>query len=95
MPDDEKMDRLLSTAMAAAVPELSPAFDARVMRGVRARRLTSLGRAALAIYAVLAAAGTAWLMQDVGADQIAAAVAIGLPVVIGASAYAVRIALVR
>ncbi len=95
MRDDELMDRLLRTAMTADVPELSPGFDARVMRGVRVRRLTPRGRVALAIYAVLAAATTVWLMQDVRADQVVAAVAIGLPVVGGATAYARRIALTR
>ncbi len=47
MHDDDAMDRLLRDAMAADAPRLSPAFDARVLRRVRPRRLTPLGADAL------------------------------------------------
>ena len=56
MHDDEVMDRLLRHAMAADAPQLSPAFDARVMRRVRPRRLTPMGRVVIAVYIVVAAA---------------------------------------
>jgi hypothetical protein len=49
MLDDDVMDHLLRDAMAADAPQLSPAFDARVMRRVRPRRLTPIGRAAIAV----------------------------------------------
>jgi hypothetical protein len=44
MHDDDVMDRLLTDVMAADVPQLSPVFDARLMRRVRPRRLTAIGR---------------------------------------------------
>ena len=92
MHDDEMMDRLLRDVMAADVPELSPAFDARVMRRVRPRRLTPLGRVVLAVYIVVAAATAGWLMRDLPLKSIVAAVVIGVPVAAGASAYGRRLA---
>lgn len=92
MHDDEAMDRLLRGAMAADAPQLSPAFDARVMRRVRPRRLTPAGRVVIAIYAVAAAAAAVWLMRDVQLESIVAAVAIGVPVAAAASAYGRRLA---
>jgi hypothetical protein len=85
------MDRLLRAVMAADAPRLSPSFDARVMRGVRPRRLTPLGRLAIAVYVVAAAATSVWLMRDLPPASIAAAVAIGVPVAAGASAYGRRL----
>jgi hypothetical protein len=90
MHDDEVMDRLLRDAMAADAPQLSPAFDARVMRRVRPRRLTSIGRVVMAIYIVVAAATALWSMWDLPVESIAAAVAIGVPVAAAASAYGRR-----
>ena len=92
MHDDDVMDRLLRDAMAADAPQLSPAFDARVMRRVRPRRLTPMGRVVIAVYVVVAAATAAWLMQDLPMESIVAAVAIGVPVAAGASAYGRRLA---
>jgi hypothetical protein len=95
MHDDEAMDRLLRDAMAADVPRLSPAFDARVMRRVRPRRLTPLGRAVFAGYIVLAAATAGWAMRDLPETWVVAAVAVGVPVAAGASAYVRRLAVGR
>jgi hypothetical protein len=92
MHDDAGMDRLLTNAMAAAAPRLSPAFDARVLRRVRPRRLTALGRVAIAIYAVVAAATAVWLMRNLPMESIAAAVAVSVPVAASASAYGRRLA---
>ena len=92
MHDDEVMDRLLKDAMAAEAPQLSPEFDARVMRRVRPRRLTPMGRVVIAIYVVVAAATAVWLMRDLPMESIVAAVAIGVPVAAGASAYGRRLA---
>jgi hypothetical protein len=92
MHDDEVMDQLLRNAMAVDAPELSLTFDARVMRRVRPRRLTSMGRVVLAVYIVVAAAMAVWLMQDLRIEWIGAAVAIGVPVAAGASAYGRRLA---
>ena len=92
MNDDEVMDQLLKGAMAADVPQLSSAFDARVMRRVRPRRLTVMGRVVIATYAVVAAGAAVWFMRDVPTEFIVMAVAIGVPVAAGAGAYARRLA---
>jgi hypothetical protein len=59
MHDDEQMDQLLRDAMTAEAPQLSSGFDARVLRRVRPRRLTPIGRALIAAYAVIAVAAAA------------------------------------
>ena len=92
MHDDDVMDRLLTDAMAADVPQLSPGFDARVMRRVRPRRLTPMGRVAIAGYIVVAAAVAVWLMRDLEMTSIVAALAVGVPVAAAASAYGRRLA---
>ena len=92
MHDDEGMDRLLRNAMVADLPRLSPEFDARVLRRVRPRRLSSMGRVVIAVYVVIAAAAAAWLMRDLPIVSIAAALAISVPVAAGASAYGRRLA---
>ena len=92
MHDDEVMDRLLRDVMAADAPELSPAFDARVMRRVRPRRLTPMGRVVIAVYVVVALAAAVWLMRDLRMEWIVAALVIGVPVAAGASAYGRRLA---
>lgn len=91
MHDDDVMDRLLKAAMAAEVPRLSSAFDANVMRRVRPRRLTTVGRVVLAVYAMVAAATAVWLMRDLPLESILAAVAISVPVAAGARAYGRRL----
>jgi len=93
MHDDDLMDRLLREAMAAEAPRLSPAFDARVLRRVRPRRLTPLGRGLLAVYAVIAVATAVWFMRGLPLELIALAVVVGAPLAVGASAYARRLAL--
>ena len=92
MHDDELMDRLLSEAMAADAPQLSPAFEARIMRRVRPRRLTPKGRLAIAVYVVVASALAAWSMQDLPLSSIGAAVGIAVPLAAGVSAYGRRFA---
>jgi hypothetical protein len=92
MHDDELMDRLMRDVMAADAPQLSPGFDARVMRRVRPRRLAPMGRAVIAVYLVFAAATAVWLMRDLPIESIVAAVVIGIPVAAGASAYGRRLA---
>lgn len=91
MHDDELMDRLLKDTMAADAPQLSPAFDARVMRRVRPRRLSRFGRVALGVYVVLATVTAAWLMRDLPLVSIVAAAAIGAPLAIGAGIYGQRL----
>ena len=95
MHDDDMMDRLLRDAMTAEAPRLSPGFDERVLREVRPRRLTAIGRAVIAAYIVIAAATTVWLMRDVQTTWFVAAVAIGAPVAAAASFYGRRLAVGR
>jgi hypothetical protein len=95
MHDDEMMEQLLRDAMTADTPHLSPGFDARVLRRVRPRRLTSIGRAVIAAYVVVAVAATVWLMRDVQTTWIIAAVAIGTPLAAAASIYGRRLAVGR
>ncbi len=95
MHDDEAMDQLLKTAFAAEAPRLSPTFDARVLRRARPRRLAPLGRLVIAVYVVLAAGSTVWLMRDLPLETIAWAAAIGLPIAVGASAYGRRLVVDR
>jgi hypothetical protein len=92
MHDDEAMDRLLRDTMAAEVPQLSPSFDARVMRRARPRRLTRTGRVVIAVYVVLAAATGAWMMRDLHMVSIFAAIVIDVAVAAGAGAYGRRLA---
>jgi len=93
MHDDEGMERLLRAVMAADAPQPSHGFDARVMRRVRPRGLTSMGRVVIAVYIVLAAATVAWLMRDLPVEWIVVAGAIGVPAAVGASAYGRRLAI--
>ena len=93
MDDDDVMDQLLRRAMAGEVPQLSPAFDARVMRRVQPRKLTPMGRVVIAAYFVSAVAAAGWLMQDLRVEWIGATLAIGVPIAAGASAYSRRLAL--
>ena len=95
MHDDEMLDALLRDAMTADRPRLSPGFDDRVLRRVRPRHLTPIGRAVIALYVVVAAAATVWLMRDVQTTWIVAAVAIGTPVAAAASIYGRRLAVGR
>lgn len=87
MHSDDAMDQLLHDAMSADQPQLSPGFDARVLRRVRPRRLTPLGRVVIGVYVVVATATAAWLMRELPVTAIAAAVVIGVPIAIGAGAY--------
>jgi hypothetical protein len=92
MLDDAGMDRLLTASLASAVPQLGPAFDARVMRRVRPRRLTPSGRLLLTAYTVAASAATAWAMWGLGPGVIAAGLAAVTSVAAGAGAYGRRLA---
>ena len=52
MRDDDVMDELLRQALAGDVPELSPAFDASVMKRVRPGRLATTDRMVIVLYSV-------------------------------------------
>lgn len=95
MFDDDGMDRLLKATLAAAVPEPSAEFDARLARRLRPRRLTTAGRVVLVLYGVLSAGVAAWHSRDLPMAWVAAALGIGGTVAAVAGAYARRIALGR
>jgi hypothetical protein len=77
------MDRLLREAMAAGEPRLSPAFDARLARRLRPRRLSSTGRLVMTVYTVAALVVSVWTMRSASLDWsvVAAAVLVPLAVV--------------
>jgi len=92
MRDDDVINELLRQALAGDVPELSPAFDANVMKRVRPGRLATTDRMVIVVYSVMAAATAAWLMRDLEVELIATAVVIAAPIAAGASAYGRRLA---
>ena len=87
MHDDELIDQMLSDAMSADVPQLSEAFDARLMRRVRVRRVTTTGWVLMGAYAIATTAAAAWLMRDLDPRWIAEALAAGLLIAAGTVAY--------
>lgn len=89
--DDEAMDALLREAMAADVPQLSPAFDARLAARLRPSRLTPTGRVVMAVYVAVASVSAAWFMRDMPLEWIAASLAAGVSAATGAGAYARRL----
>ena len=83
MSDQERMDRLLSQAMSAPVPTLSPDFDRRVLKHVQKRRLSKPGMLALVLYAAFAIVISVWTMREaaIGWNLIAASALVPLVVV--------------
>jgi hypothetical protein len=92
MHDDHGMDKLLRETLATGVPQLSPAFEASVMKRLRPRRLAPADRIVLAVYSVAAAATAAWLMRDLPIELVVAALVIAAPIAAGVSAYGRRLA---
>jgi hypothetical protein len=87
MDADEVMDQLLKDALAGDAPQLSRAFDDRVMRRVRPRRLTAGGRVVMCGYVLIVAVVAWWAMQDLPVASVAVAALVGVPVAAGAAAY--------
>ena len=92
MRDDEAIDGLLRQAMTARTPELSPDFEARLLRRLRGPRLTTAGKAAMAAYATAASATAFWALRGLSAEWIATAVVGSLLVAAASSAYGRRFA---
>jgi hypothetical protein len=92
MHDDDAMNDLLRETLAGDVPELSPAFDVRVMHRLRPRRLAATDRVVMAAYSLAAVGTAAWLMQDLPIVWIVAALVIAAPIAAGVSAYGRRLA---
>jgi hypothetical protein len=93
--NDDAMDRLLRESMAAAAPELSPAFDAAVLDKVRGRRLPPWGRAVMGAYAVTATAFTVWALHDLSALLMAVSLGGGALVAFALKSYARALVLER
>ena len=87
MNDDELIDHVLRETMAGEVPQLSAAFDAKVMAGVRGRRLTPVGRALMGAYTIGALATTVLAMQDVSVTLMVISTVVGAGVALGLSSY--------
>jgi hypothetical protein len=92
MHDDQLMETLLTEAMTADEPRLSPGFDNRVLRAVQPRRLGATGRVVMVGYAVVAAAATVWFMHSLPVTSILWSIAVTVPVAAGLSAYGRRLA---
>jgi len=91
MNDDPLMpliDYLLRKTMAAPPPQLSPAFDAKVMAAVRPRRLSSSGRVVICAYAVAALVLMVWTMREAGVVLIVASTLVTAAASLGLSSYA-------
>ena len=88
MTDDELMDDCLREAMAGQAPQLSSAFDARVLATVRRRRLTPWGRLVMWAYTIGAIVMLAWAARTVGVTPMAVATLVAALVALGLSGYA-------
>ncbi len=94
MRDDETMDDLLRVALTASAPPPTPSagFDQGVLRRTATRRLTSLGRVAMAAYAIGSLGACAWFMRGLPLDLLAASTVVGVVAALGIRAYAARLA---
>jgi type VI protein secretion system component VasF len=82
MSELDNMDRLLhSTLSATAPPKLSPAFDSRLKRRLRPRRLSPAGRLIMVAYALLMLVACVWAMRSESINWGLVAIAILTPFV--------------
>jgi hypothetical protein len=68
MSEHEPIDALLRHSLAAPVPRLSPAFDRKLQRRLRPRRLTPVGRGLLIAYVLMALLAAVWVMRRAEVD---------------------------
>jgi hypothetical protein len=61
--EQDHMDRLLSQALSAPVPELSSGFDRHLTRRLQPPRLDRQGRFVLSVFAVFAIVVSVWTMR--------------------------------
>ena len=86
MSEQEKMDRLLRQSMGAVPPpRLSSAFDRRLVKRLHPRRLSSAGRLAMTLYALLALIVSVWVMRSEAIDWIPIVIAILAPPMLAAA----------
>lgn len=83
MPERDEMDALLRQ-LAAGVPEprLSAGFDEGLKKRMRPRRLDDAGRAALAVYGVVALIVCLVVMRGESIEWSTVVLAIALPLVV-------------
>ena len=80
MPDDEKMDELLSQMMTPVPqPSLSSNFDQRLKKRLKPRRLDATGKRAMAAYVILALVISIGVMRMKGVSWGVIAVAVLAP----------------
>ena len=92
MPDDEMMDALLRTTLAAPLPRLSDGFDQSVMQRAAPRRLSRMAWATLLVYGIASVVACVWSMRDLPLPMTAVALVIGVAVALGAGTYGSRLA---
>jgi uncharacterized membrane protein YfcA len=83
------VDQWLRDAMSGSTPRLSAAFDARLERRLRPRRLTATGRLVMAAYVLAALLVSLWALRNAALDW--SLVAVLLPCAVIADVYGRRI----
>jgi hypothetical protein len=68
MNEQENVDQWLRDAMSGSTPRLSAAFDARLEKRLRPRRLTPTGRILMAAYVLAAILVSAWALRNAALD---------------------------
>ena len=87
MSEQNPMDRLLSQQKATPVPELSPNFDRRVLKQIKAQQLSRPSIVTLAAYGVFALAVSVWTMNEAGLGWIVIAASVATPVAVVAAVF--------
>ena len=83
MSEQESVDRLLRTTMAAApLPALSPGFDKQLSRRLRSNKLNAASRLVLACYGATALMVSVWTMRMASIDWSIIAIAVMVPLVL-------------
>jgi len=87
MRDDEMMDALLRTALAAPPPRLLDGFERAVMRRTAPRRLSMTGWATLLVYGIASIVACVWFMRGLPVPIIAGGLLFGVAIALSATAY--------
>jgi hypothetical protein len=87
MTDDLLTDEWLHDAMAGKPPELSAAFDAKVLRQVRRRGLDGTGRLVMTAYTVAAAWASIYVAREAGPALVTVSSVAGGLAAIALSSY--------
>lgn len=90
MSEQERMDNLLRSAMAAEpIPRLSPSFDRRLAQRIAPGRLKPQARLIMILYAVVALLISVWALRDMplSTEFLLGAVFVLVPVSYGWTLY--------